>query len=357
MSFPRFALRRRTVLRRCNDGVSVLRGAVGGIIPVHGEVGPNRSRCRPYLSSKGKRAFFFAFRVGVFLGRARRSCCKSRQLGWPIDPTDLAAAYVRRAGGRAAFGHGGMCVPCGLQPGCSGLATRPGQRLDCRNKLFLTTSPARSHAFKPELQSAARAWVSEACLDRVAAFYFAVEEAAQDAGVALPKTKLSEQLTSMKQRQAGGPTAQVVQAKPPHQQPFLPAKGLDFLDSQACFSRAPSSYLLQEWRISQLWPQLSRQRGCSRAKRFRACSSSYVGSKGVAKRERRQSALAVDFYLAVLQAAAKLLRPASPVPPSLDEFSGQVSMCQYLQRFGYAGDREIAYTMWCLAQELESSWR
>ena len=178
MSFPRFALRRRTVLRRCNDGVSVLRGAVGRIIPVHGEVGPNRSRCRPFLSSQGKRAFFFAFRVGVFSGRARRSCCKSRQLGWPIDPTDLAAAYVRRAGGRAAFGHGGMCVPCGLQPGCSGLATRPGQRLDCRNKLFLTTSPARSHAFKPELLSAARAWVSEACLDRVAAFYFAVEEAA-----------------------------------------------------------------------------------------------------------------------------------------------------------------------------------
>ena len=65
---------------------------------------------------------------------------------------------------------------------------------------------------------------------------------------------MSEQLTSMKQRQAGGPTAQVVQAKPPHQQPFLPAKGLDFLDSQACFSRAPSSYFLQEWRISQLWP-------------------------------------------------------------------------------------------------------
>ena len=78
-----------------------------------------------------------------------------------------------------------------------------------------------------------------------------------------------------------------------------------------------------------------------------------IGAKGAAKREKLQAALAArsgDFFLQVMQTAFRRLNPSAPCPSSLEDLSGQVSMCHYLERFGgYGGHRETGYIMWCLA--------
>ena len=78
-----------------------------------------------------------------------------------------------------------------------------------------------------------------------------------------------------------------------------------------------------------------------------------LSAKGAAKREKLQAALASrsgDFFLQVMQAAFKRLNPSAPCPASLNDLSGQVSICHYLERFGgFGGQREAGYVMWCLA--------
>ena len=271
-----------------------------------------------------------------------------------------------------------------------------------------------------ELLVAAKTWVSEAQADR-AAFYSAVEDGPPELEPSPPKHKpkrvppkkrvttadlaaqlgqlaavlpqLSEQLTSMKQRQesmgqqmrGSPPVVQAVALKkgpglpmakqtaltgpPPRTRP--PADEAALQDSKGggigqvaveATLETPSdpfqaALLQQSQARTSLVSHLVSQQDGGLGDLSASGSSSYVGSKGAAKRERLQAALAArsgDFYLSVLQAAAKRLRPASPVPASLEDCSGQVSMCQYLERFGgYAGHREIGYVMWCLAHVMD----
>ena len=280
-----------------------------------------------------------------------------------------------------------------------------------------------------DLLVAARTWVADVQGDRVA-FYSAVEEAAQEVEPVPPRPKgkkappkkrvstadlaqqlgqlasvlpqLSEQLSSMKQRQedlekqvqTGVQAAPAPPAKPPHQQPFLPSRGPGLpMAKHAALTGPPprtrphvadplqpdvsggvgpldaavqpaspqdsfqTAMLQQSQALSNLVSHLMSQQDGGLEGLASSASSTCVGSKGAAKRERLQAALAArsgDFYLSVLQAASKRLRPTSPVPTSLEECLGQVSMCQYLERFGgYAGYREIGYTMWCLAHVMD----
>ncbi|CAE7887125.1 unnamed protein product, partial [Symbiodinium microadriaticum] len=270
-----------------------------------------------------------------------------------------------------------------------------------------------------ELLAAARAWVAELGSERVA-FYSALEEAQEPVPVQEGKAKskkanpkrrvttadlamqlgqlasvlpqLSEQLSTMRQRQedmekqmaAGAQVVNVANPKPAHQQHFLPPKGPGLPVAKnaprrgaaslghspsgcgpgcfGCRSGPPAdpfqaAVLQQSSALTSLVQHLVSQQDGGLTDLSASGSSSYVGSKGAARREKLQAALAArsgDFYLSVLQAAAKRLRPSSPSPASLEECSGQVSMCQYLERFGgYAGQREIGYTLWCLAHVMD----
>ena len=84
-----------------------------------------------------------------------------------------------------------------------------------------------------------------------------------------------------------------------------------------------------------------------------------IGAKGAAKREKLQAALAArsgDFFLQVMQAAFKRLNPSAPCPGTLEDLSGQVSICHYLESLGgFGGHRETGYIMWCLAHVADGS--
>ena len=81
-------------------------------------------------------------------------------------------------------------------------------------------------------------------------------------------------------------------------------------------------------------------------------TTSYVGSKGAARREKLQSALAEWGLL--LGYSSGGFEEAAPIFPMPEECSEQVSMCRYLERFGgYAGQRETGYIMWCLAHVMD----
>ncbi|CAE7469278.1 unnamed protein product [Symbiodinium natans] len=212
---------------------------------------------------------------------------------------------------------------------------------------------------------------------------------------------LTEQLTSVKDRQEAlerqvreVPTTGVQQAaKPPHQQTFLPAQGpglpmakyasllgppprtrqegnpvhplppavggvgLASLGEVAGQDSFQTAMLQQSQALSSLVTHLLSQQEGGVEGLASSASSSYVGSKGAAKREKLQAALAArtgEFFLAVLQSASRRLRPSVPIPPSIEACSGQVSMCQYLERFGgFAGQRENGYLMWCLAHVMD----
>ena len=225
--------------------------------------------------------------------------------------------------------------------------------------------------------------------------------AAQLAHLSSMLPALTEQLTSVKDRQEAlekqvkeVPATGVQQAaKPPHQQSFLPARGpglpmakhaslmgppprtrpevgnpvqnppaaggvdLADLGDATGHDSFQTAMLQQSQALSSLVSHLLSQQDGGVEGLTSSASSSYVGSKGAAKREKLQSALAArsgDFFLAVLQAASRRLRPAMSSPLSIEDCSGQVSMCHYLERFGgFAGQRENGYLMWCLAHVMD----
>ena len=83
-------------------------------------------------------------------------------------------------------------------------------------------------------------------------------------------------------------------------------------------------------------------------------SSGSLGTRGSVGREKLQKELAMksgNFYLAVLQNAAKRLKPASPKPNSVEEVaSTDFSMIQYLERFGgYGQFKELGLIQYALA--------
>ena len=83
-------------------------------------------------------------------------------------------------------------------------------------------------------------------------------------------------------------------------------------------------------------------------------SSGSLGTRGSAGREKLQRELAMksgNFYLAVLQNAAKRLKPASPKPGSVEEIAAtDFSMIQYLERFGgYGQYKELGLIQYALA--------
>ncbi|CAE7527751.1 unnamed protein product [Symbiodinium sp. CCMP2592] len=212
--------------------------------------------------------------------------------------------------------------------------------------------------------------------------------------------QLAEQLTAVKERQEqlekhvqpGASEPAPSPAKPAHQQPFLPPRGPGLpvakqasllgppprtrpVDQAGAAAVVPTvlaekppsapapadafqaAMLQQSQALSALVGQLVAQQDGGLGDLSASGSTSYVGSKGAARREKLQSALAArsgDFYLAVLQAASRRMRPSSPCPTSVEDCSGQVSMCQYLERFGgYAGHRETGYIMWSLAHIMD----
>ena len=215
--------------------------------------------------------------------------------------------------------------------------------------------------------------------------------------------QLAEQLSAVrekqesleKQVQSGSTAAAPSPAKPAHQQPFLPAQGpglpvakhaslvgppprtkpqdATLIPAASAPARSPAAapgaaaqvpqdafqeaMLQQSQALSALLGHLVSQQDGGLGDLSASSSTSYVGSKGAARRERLQGALAArsgDFYLAVLQAASRRLRPSSPCPTSLEDCSGSVSMCQYLERFGgFAGQRETGCIMWCLAHVMD----
>ncbi|CAE7745584.1 unnamed protein product, partial [Symbiodinium necroappetens] len=210
--------------------------------------------------------------------------------------------------------------------------------------------------------------------------------------------QLTEQLTTMQSRQDAlekqvqGQPAQVDVPKLPHQQHFVPLKGPGItLGKQASLLGPPprtrplleatpavaagvgplplaaspvidgpqepfqSALLQQSQALSALVGHLVAQQEGGLSD-LTASSSSSIGAKGAAKREKLQAALAARSgdFLSVLQAAARRMQPSQPIPASLSECSSQVSMCQYLERFGtFSGQREAGYTMWCLAHVMD----
>eukprot|EP00438_Fugacium_kawagutii_P033689 Skav201145 [mRNA] locus=scaffold2068:57644:63547:+ [translate_table: standard] len=85
-----------------------------------------------------------------------------------------------------------------------------------------------------------------------------------------------------------------------------------------------------------------------------ASSSSSLGTRGSAGRERLQRELANksgSFFLAVLQNAVRRLKPASRQPTSVQEISQtDFSMIQYLERFGgYGACKELGLIQYALA--------
>ena len=85
-----------------------------------------------------------------------------------------------------------------------------------------------------------------------------------------------------------------------------------------------------------------------------ASSSGSLGTKGSQGRERLQRDLATksgNFFLAVLQNAAKRLRPAGARPSSIEELAGtDFSMIHYLERFGGFGSfKELGLIQYALA--------
>ena len=210
--------------------------------------------------------------------------------------------------------------------------------------------------------------------------------------------QLTEQLTSMQTRQDA--LEKQVQGQPsppeppklPHQQHFVPPKGPGLaLSKQASLLGPPprtrppveqvldpggvgplplapspaaevttepfqSALLQQSQALSALVGHLVAQQEGGLSD-LTASSSSSIGAKGAARREKLQAALAArsgDFFLAVFQSAARRLQPSQPSPASLSECSAQVSMCQYLERFGtFSGQREAGYVMWCLAHVMD----
>ncbi|CAE7264088.1 unnamed protein product [Symbiodinium sp. CCMP2592] len=213
---------------------------------------------------------------------------------------------------------------------------------------------------------------------------------------------LTEQITAMKERQetlekqvAAGPAQPTLplQPKPAHQQPFLPSRGPGLpLAKQASLVGPPprtrppageaapapldaagaldgdttldpareplqAALLQQSQALTSLVNHLVSQQDGGLSDLASSSSAGYVGSKGAARREKLQGLLANrsgDFFLSVVQAASKRLHPSQPSPTSIAACSGQVSMCQYLERFGgYAGHRETGYVMWCLAHVMD----
>ena len=215
--------------------------------------------------------------------------------------------------------------------------------------------------------------------------------------------QISEQLSSMRERQEALEKGQAVApapAQPPkaaHQMPFLPSRGPGLpLAKQASLlgpprTRAPpneapeppagggvlttpredlgpplpatsqdafqAALLQQSQALSSLVSHLVSQQDGGLVDLTGPSSSTSIGAKGAARREKLQAALASrtgGFFLAVIQSMSKRLHPASPVPTSLDDCLGQVSMCNYLERFGgFAGHRESGYLMWCLGHVMD----
>ena len=83
-------------------------------------------------------------------------------------------------------------------------------------------------------------------------------------------------------------------------------------------------------------------------------SSGSLGTRGSVGREKLQRELAQksgNFYLAVLQNAAKRLKPASPKPSTIEEIAAtDFSMIHYLERFGgYGQYKELGLIQYALA--------
>ncbi|CAE7712005.1 unnamed protein product [Symbiodinium sp. CCMP2456] len=176
-----------------------------------------------------------------------------------------------------------------------------------------------------ELLSTAKAWCSVSQLSAL-----------------LPQ--ISEQLASMREKQEGarasfGQASCVGWAASSDQDPFQAA------------------LLQQSQALSSLVSHLVSQQDGGLGDLTGPSSSTSIGAKGAARREKLQAALAGrtgGFFLAVVQLMSKRLHPTSPVPASLEDCSGQVSMCNYLERFGgFAGHRESGYLMWCLGHVMD----
>ena len=83
-------------------------------------------------------------------------------------------------------------------------------------------------------------------------------------------------------------------------------------------------------------------------------SGSSLGTRGSVGREKLQRELAMrsgGFFLAVLQNAARRLKPASKMPETVDALAQtDFSMVQYLERFGgYGGSKELGLIQYALA--------
>ena len=87
-------------------------------------------------------------------------------------------------------------------------------------------------------------------------------------------------------------------------------------------------------------------------------SSSGVGVKGAAGRERLQRELAQQngqFFLKVCQAIHRRQSPTTAPPESLDNLGG-VSLMTYLERYGgYGSQRELGLIMWSLAHIFDAA--
>eukprot|EP00435_Cladocopium_sp_Y103_P051633 s1074_g16.t1 len=83
-------------------------------------------------------------------------------------------------------------------------------------------------------------------------------------------------------------------------------------------------------------------------------SGSAISLRGSSKREKLLSDLAQrkgQFMLKIAQNAHRRLKPAEPVPQSLDGFGARSLFTKYLEKHGgYAGSKDLGLAMWLLAQ-------
>ena len=264
-----------------------------------------------------------------------------------------------------------------------------------------------------DLLAAARKWITEADVDRTA-FYSAQEdplpEGPEPAGKAKAKKaaakrkvttadlaqqmslltnmlpQLAEQLTAARERQenlekqvnASPPEPAVNVAKPAHQQPFLPCRGpglpvakqasligpprrtkpLDFKAQKAPAVPAVSSFLPAAAAV----PMPSDPFQAAMLQQSQALSAlvcwsrnTTVGSKGAARREKLQAALAArsgDFFLSVLQAASRRLQPF-PVPGIRRRLLGAGVDVPVLRTFRRLRGTTRGYVTWCLAHVMD----
>ena len=89
-------------------------------------------------------------------------------------------------------------------------------------------------------------------------------------------------------------------------------------------------------------------------------SSASIHTKGVARRERMQSELALGnsgYFLQVLQQMHRKMYPARPVPKTEAELAGSgVTMTSYLERFvSYKDKTEHGMLMWLLAHVVDAA--